>query len=92
MSLEGRQWCWPLRSFHFFSKVRYPMRHREKKSMLGGYWFQQFIIFQEELYFVSRNSLEGGRGNEESGKVQDFTTRLFVDNRNLDNVVLLFYF
>lgn len=36
--------------FLFFSKVRYPMRHSEKKSMPGGYLFQQFIIFQEELY------------------------------------------
>lgn len=36
--------------FIFFSEVRYPMRHSGKKSMLGGYLLQQFIIFQEELY------------------------------------------
>ena len=34
----------------FFSEARYPMRHSEKKSMSGGYLFQQFIIFQAELY------------------------------------------
>lgn len=36
--------------------------------------------------------MKDGGGNEESGKVQEFTTRHFVENGNLDKVVLLLCF
>lgn len=79
-------------SFFFQSAISYASQRKEVN--VGRLLVPAIHNFSGRTVFVSRNSLEvnDGRGNEESGKVQDFTTRLFVDNRNLDNVVLLFYF
>lgn len=79
-------------SFFFRSAISYASQWKEVN--VGRLPIAAIHNFSGRTVFVSRDSLEvkDGRGNEESGKVQEFTTRHFLENGNLDKVVLLLCF